>query len=91
MRRATRNIRAPQFVRGVSLLLAAAVGVALVSRIAKNFQDYFVNVITQKVGARIYTDGVRHSLDLPYSLFEDQRSGSCSELEAMLRSLSRCS
>src|SRR5277367_2637818 len=65
----------PQFVRGVSLLLAAAVGVALVSRIAKNFQDYFVNVITQKVGARIYTDGVRHSLDLPYSLFEDQRSG----------------
>src|SRR5580693_4845650 len=64
-----------QFVRGVSLLLAAAVGVALVSRIAKNFQDYFVNVITQKVGARIYTDGVRHSLDLPYTLFEDQRSG----------------
>src|SRR6267378_3126131 len=64
-----------QFIRGVGLLLAAAVGVALVSRIAKNFQDYFVNVITQKVGARIYTDGVRHSLDLPYTLFEDQRSG----------------
>ena len=64
-----------QFIRGVSLLLGAAVGVALVSRIAKNFQDYFVNVITQKVGARIYTDGIRHSLDLPYTLFEDQRSG----------------
>ena len=65
----------PQFIRGVTLLLGAAVGVALVSRIAKNFQDYFVNVITQKVGARIYTDGIRHSLDLPYTLFEDQRSG----------------
>ncbi|WP_213807121.1 ABC transporter ATP-binding protein [Granulicella sp. dw_53] len=64
-----------QFLRGVGLLLSAAVGVALVSRIAKNFQDYFVNVITQKVGARIYTDGIRHSLDLPYTLFEDQRSG----------------
>src|SRR2546426_4654385 len=70
-----REYSSPQFVRGVSVLLAAAVGVALVSRIAKNFQDYFVNVITQKVGARIYTDGVRHSLDLPYALFEDQRSG----------------
>ena len=70
-----REYSSPQFVRGVTLLLAAAVGVALVSRIAKNFQDYFVNVITQKVGARIYTDGVRHSLDLPYALFEDQRSG----------------
>ena len=42
---------------------------------AKNFQDYFVNVITQQVGARIYADGVRHSLELPYTLFEDQRSG----------------
>ncbi len=48
-----REYSSPQFIRGVGLLLAAAVGVALVSRIAKNFQDYFVNVITQKVGARI--------------------------------------
>ncbi len=64
-----------QFVRGVSVLLAAAVGVALVSRIAKNFQDYFVNLITQQVGARIYADGVKHSLELPYAQFEDQRSG----------------
>jgi len=64
-----------QFFRGVSLLLAAAVGVAFVSRVAKNFQDYFVNVITQRLGAELYSDGVRHSLELPYSLFEDQRSG----------------
>jgi ATP-binding cassette subfamily B protein len=64
-----------QFIRGVSLLLAATVGVAFVSRVAKNFQDYFVNVITQRVGARMYSDGIRHSLDLPYSAFEDQRSG----------------
>ena len=40
-----------QFVRGVSLLLGAAVGVAFVSRVAKNFQDYFVNVIVQRLGA----------------------------------------
>ena len=64
-----------QFIRGVSVLLAAAVGVAFVSRVAKNFQDYFVNLITQQVGARIYADGIRHSLELPYTLFEDQRSG----------------
>src|SRR5438067_10994434 len=70
-----REYSSPQFIRGVGLLLAGVIGVALVSRIAKNFQDYFVNVITQKVGARIYTDGIRHSLELPYTLFEDQRSG----------------
>src|SRR6201986_797303 len=64
-----------QFIKGVSLLLGAAVGVAFVSRVAKNFQDYFVNLITQQVGARIYADGIRHSLELPYTLFEDQRSG----------------
>src|SRR3984885_2700989 len=65
----------PQFIRGVSYLLGLAVGVAFVSRVAKNFQDYYVNVITQQVGARLYADGVRHSLELPYALFEDQRSG----------------
>jgi ATP-binding cassette subfamily B protein len=63
------------FFKGIGLLLLAAVGVAFVSRVAKNFQDYFVNVITQKLGAQIYTDGVKHSLELPYQLFEDQRSG----------------
>ena len=70
-----REYSSAQFLRGVSVLLGAAVGVAFVSRVAKNFQDYFVNVITQQVGARIYADGVRHSLELPYTLFEDQRSG----------------
>src|SRR5262245_51975293 len=64
-----------QFFRGVGVLLAAAVGVAFVSRVAKNFQDYYINVITQRLGAQIYSDGIRHSLELPYSVFEDQRSG----------------
>ncbi len=64
-----------QFFRGVSWLLLGAVGVAFVSRVAKNFQDYFINVITQRLGAQIYSDGIRHSLDLPYQVFEDQRSG----------------
>ena len=64
-----------EFFRGVGVLLAAAVGVAFVSRVAKNFQDYFINVITQRLGARLYADGIRHSLALPYQVFEDQRSG----------------
>jgi ATP-binding cassette subfamily B protein len=64
-----------QFIRGAGLLLMAAVGVAFVSRVAKNFQDYFTNVIVQRLGAKMYSDGIRHSLDLPYQVFEDQRSG----------------
>jgi ATP-binding cassette, subfamily B, bacterial len=64
-----------EFLRGVSLLLGAAVGVAFVSRVAKNFQDYYLNVVTQRLGAELYTDGIRHSLSLPFQVFEDQRSG----------------
>src|SRR5260221_7791980 len=56
-------------------MVGLAVGAAMVSRIAKNFQDYFTNIITQKVGAEMYADGLKHSLELPYSVFEDQRSG----------------
>ncbi|HEU4554972.1 MAG TPA: ABC transporter ATP-binding protein [Chitinophaga sp.] len=65
----------PAYLSGVLLLLLAGIGVAMVSRIAKAFQDYFVNVIIQKFGASVYTDGLRHSLRLPYQQFEDQRSG----------------
>ncbi|WP_375447254.1 ABC transporter ATP-binding protein [uncultured Fibrella sp.] len=60
---------------GAGWLILQALGVAMVSRIAKNFQDYYVNVITQRLGAQLYTDGLRHSLELPYQVFEDQRSG----------------
>lgn len=63
------------YLIGVLLLLLASVGVAMVSRIAKAFQDYFVSVVTQKLGAQMYTDGLRHSMRLPYQDFEDQRSG----------------
>src|SRR3954471_3121124 len=63
------------FLVGVSRLFALMVGAAFVSRVAKNFQDYFLNVITQRVGARLYADGIRHSLSVPFAVFEDQRSG----------------
>jgi ATP-binding cassette subfamily B protein len=64
-----------QYIRGVGLLLCGTIGVAFISRIAKNFQDYFVNVITQRLGAQMYSDGLEHSLALSYAQFEDQRSG----------------
>ena len=60
---------------GVIWLLAASITVAMISRIAKNFQDYFLNVVIQKFGAKVFTDGLQHAMKLPYNLFEDQRSG----------------
>ncbi len=64
-----------QFFTGIAWLLLAFMGVALVSRIAKNFQDYYVNVITQRVGTSLYANSVKHSFSLPYINFEDQQSG----------------
>jgi len=56
-------------------LLGASIGVAMISRIAKAFQDYFLNVVTQKFGATVFTEGLQHAMGLPYQEFEDQRSG----------------
>jgi ATP-binding cassette subfamily B protein len=64
-----------EYIYGVLGLVGLAVAAAMVSRIAKNFQDYFTNVIVQRVGANMYADGLKHSLELPYQVFEDQRSG----------------
>ncbi|TAE69917.1 MAG: ABC transporter ATP-binding protein [Bacteroidetes bacterium] len=64
-----------QFVSGVLWLLLASISVAMVSRIAKAFQDYFTNVVVQKLGASLFTVGLQHSMQLPYAEFEDQRSG----------------
>ena len=60
---------------GVINLLLLSVAVAMMSRIAKNFQDYFMNVVVQKFGAKVFTDGLQHAMKLPYQDFEDQRSG----------------
>ena len=44
-------------------LLGASIGVAMISRIAKAFQD------------TVFTEGLQHAMGLPYQEFEDQRSG----------------
>lgn len=70
------NVRTQaMFLQGVGNMLLLLVGTAMVSRIAKAFQDYIVNVIIQKFGAALFTDGLKHSMQLPYQAFEDQRSG----------------
>src|SRR5262245_61359190 len=70
-----------QFFRGVSLLLAAAVGVAFVSRVAKNFQDYYINLITQRLGAKLYSDGIATRSSCPTP---------CSKISAAAKLLGSC-
>lgn len=62
-------------MHGLFFFLILMIGTAMISRIAKALQDYFSNVLIQKFGATIFTDGLKHSMSLPYQDFEDQRSG----------------
>jgi ATP-binding cassette subfamily B protein len=70
-----KNYTFDDFIQGVGLLILAAISVAMVSRIAKAFQDYFVSLVIQSLGADMYTDGLKHTLQVSFSQFEDQRSG----------------
>lgn len=63
------------FAGPVMKLLLLSIGVAMMSRIAKAFQDYFLSTIVQKFGAGLFTNGLQHAMKLPYHEFEDQRSG----------------
>jgi len=63
------------YLIGIVNLLLLGFGAALLSRIANNLQDYFTITISQRIGAEIYADGMKHSLAIPYYEFEDTRSG----------------
>ena len=63
------------FIKSVGFWLGLSLGAAMISRVTKNFQDYFTNIVIQRTGAEMYTDGIKKSLDLPFEEFEDQRSG----------------
>lgn len=65
-----------EFIQGVGLLLLLYIGVALVSRTGKAFQDYYVNVVSERVGTGMYNDSVAHIFGLPFAVFEDEQSGS---------------
>jgi ATP-binding cassette, subfamily B, bacterial len=81
-----KNYNQSEFIKGVGLLILCAIGVAMVSRIAKAFQDYVTSLVIQKFGAKVFTDGLRHSLKLPFQQFEDQRSGETLNILQKVRS-----
>ena len=70
-----RRLDAATFFHHVGLLLVAGIAAVLLAWVAKNYQLDFVNRVTRYVGMGIYCEGIGHSLGMPYSAFEDQRSG----------------
>ena len=64
-----------ELIRGAMKLLALAVGVALVARLAKAFNDYITRLVVQKFGLSVFDEGLKHTLRLPYHEFEETSSG----------------
>lgn len=65
----------PEFIKGILLLVLLSMIAALISRIAKAFQDYYLNVVTQRSGTNLYAKSVEHAFSLPFAVFEDNSSG----------------
>ncbi len=63
------------FLYGTLGLLLLSMVVALMARISKHLQNYYVSATSQKMGAGIYAQSISHVLNLPYEIFEDERSG----------------
>lgn len=63
------------FFAGTIGLLLLSMAIALLARISKHLQNYYVSSASQKMGAGIYAQSVGHLLSLPYEIFEDERSG----------------
>jgi len=64
-----------ELVSGILWLLLLAVTVAIGSKLAKAFQDYFLRLVVQKFGRSVFDDGLKQTLRLSYQEFEEQRSG----------------
>src|SRR5688500_9358799 len=64
-----------ELTRGVVFWLAVAVGIALLARVARSFQDYVMRLAVQGFGMQIFNDGLKQTLRLSFQEFEEQRSG----------------
>ena len=56
---------------GVIWLLLASISVAMDQPYCKSFPGLLLNLITQKFGATVFTQGLQHAMKLPYQEFED--------------------
>jgi len=62
-------------VKGALRLMLLAVVIALLSRLAKAFQEYLTNLVVQKFGVQIFNDGLKQTLRLSYQEYANQNSG----------------
>lgn len=69
------NLGQQELVRGVLVMMAIAVGVAMMARLARAFTEYVTSLVVQKFGLSVFDTGLRQTLRLPFHEFEETSSG----------------
>jgi len=69
------NAQEKELIKGIAVWLVLAMGVALFARLAKAAQDYYTGYSVQRLGLRVFDDGLKQTLRLSFQEFEEQRSG----------------
>ncbi len=64
-----------ELTRGVLSWLALGVGIAILARAFKAFQEYCTRLAVQRFGMQVFNDGLKQTLRLSFSEFEESRSG----------------
>lgn len=64
-----------ELMREVIFWLMVAIGIALLARVAKAFQEYTTRKTVARFGMQIFNDGLRQTLRLSFQEFEESRSG----------------
>ncbi len=64
-----------ELVSGALLWLGIAIGIAMLARLAKAFQEYTTRLAVARFGMQIFNDGLRQTLRLSFQEFEESRSG----------------
>src|SRR5687768_10066213 len=70
-----KQIPEDKFLPVLFFWLGIAIGVAMLARLAKAFQEYTTRLAVARFGMQIFNDGLRQTLRLSFQEFEESRSG----------------
>jgi len=69
------NLTESALIREVSYWLLLALGIAIIARLCKSFQEYITRKAVARFGMQIFNDGLKQTLRLSFQEFEESRSG----------------
>ncbi|MBE9463547.1 ABC transporter ATP-binding protein [Dyadobacter subterraneus] len=70
-----KNLSEKELINSVLYWLGIAVGIAVVAKLSKSYQEYLTRKAVAQFGMNIFNDGLKQTLRLSFQEFEENRSG----------------